>query len=145
MIRVRECLESRIISILQLTGCPKVQRFAVNSDWHRKSQKRHLLWFLTRERTPCCRLLVSMTMNCCSRNGLKNPVTHSGRLQKVHRHLRRNLSMLGPLSDSIEILAFVLSVEVYKSLGMRRIPPNLTQKASVRSTHQLLADDIEAV
>jgi hypothetical protein len=64
------------------------------------------------------------------------------RLQKIHRYSFWYLSLLSPLSDGIEILAFVLGIEVNEGSWHRWIPPYLSEKAGVWLADKLLTNDI---
>lgn len=66
-------------------------------------------------------------------------------LQKVIRHLRRNLSLFCPLPNRIEVLALMFRIEIHKSFWSLRIPPHLPQDSSVWHTHELLANDVHAM
>jgi hypothetical protein len=67
------------------------------------------------------------------------------RLQEIHWHNLRDLSLLGPLSDRVEILAFVIGVEVHEGFRSRLISPLLSQDSRIRLVHKLLSNDVEAV
>lgn len=79
------------------------------------------------------------------RNRRVYQITFFQGLQKVVRDSRRQLPLLSPLSDRVEVLALVLGVEIDEGLGCVNIPPHLAQESGIWLAHQLLADDVEAV
>ena len=53
--------------------------------------------------------------------------------------------LLCPLADSIEVPTGVSGIEIDVCLWGRGIPPHLAEDADVDGTHQLLAENVEAV
>ena len=66
-------------------------------------------------------------------------------LQKVYRRILRQLVLFRPVTNGIEVLAPVLSVEVNVRLRAFGIDPDLTQNSTVDCAHELLAKNIEAM
>ncbi len=72
-------------------------------------------------------------------------VTFSWGLQEIRWNVLGKLMILSPLTNSVEIFAFVPRVEVHVSLWPWRIPPDLAEYACVDRAHELLSNYIEAV
>ena len=53
--------------------------------------------------------------------------------------------ILPPFPHHIKVPANVLSVEVWESLWVVLVPPDLTEQANVNSAHQLLSKDVQTV
>lgn len=66
-------------------------------------------------------------------------------LQEIGWDILGKLTVFCPLTNGIEVLAFVPSIEVNICLWPFRIPPNLAEHASVDRAHELLSDDIKTV
>ena len=64
------------------------------------------------------------------------------RLQKVFRYLNRCLVLFCPFSHSIEIPAFVPSIEIHIRRRLLRIPPDLSEHTDVHGAHELLAENV---
>lgn len=63
-------------------------------------------------------------------------------------HFIRNLSLFGPLPDSVIVAAHMLGVEIDKRLGVWIVfilIPDLAEYSNVDSAHQLLSDDVETM
>ena len=70
------------------------------------------------------------------------------RLEKVKGNLRWYLPPLSPLPDILEVATHMLSIEVdicLWTLGSGRLEPDLAHNADVDCTHELLADNVQAV
>jgi hypothetical protein len=80
---------------------------------------------------------------------MPNPVAFFWRLQEISWDILFvwQLMSLRPVSDCVEVPTFVDGVEVDKRLWALawRLIPDLAKDANVNSTHQLLAQDVEAV
>jgi hypothetical protein len=72
-------------------------------------------------------------------------VAFFGRLQEIQWDMFGKLTFFCPLTNGIEVFAFVPSIEVNICLWSCRIPPNLAEYASVYRAHELLSNDVETV
>lgn len=83
-----------------------------------------------------------------SRDRIVHPIATLRRLEEVLRDVGRDLVLLRPLTDAVEVSARVLGVEVdvcFWSVRHGWLEPDLTHDADVDGAHELLPDDVEAV
>jgi hypothetical protein len=80
-----------------------------------------------------------------SRNLGVDAIPRLGRLQEIRWDVFRQLVLLSPLSELLEVAALVLGIEVDEWLGMVGVYPELTEDANIHGAHELLPYDIEAV
>lgn len=74
-----------------------------------------------------------------------NLISRPGLHQKVLWYVLRNLVFLDPLSNILEILAFVITFEIYMGLWTFRVDPDLADYPGVDGAHELLSKNIEAI
>jgi hypothetical protein len=60
-------------------------------------------------------------------------------------HRLRKLSFFRPVPNIVKVFALMFCVEIHKRFRMIDIPPHLAEQSCIRCTHQLLADDIQAM
>lgn len=80
-----------------------------------------------------------------SRNLLINHILRPQRHQEIRWHFLGQLPLLRPLPHGVIISTLMLGIEINKRTRILAKCPYLSQHAHINRTHELLAQDVEAV